>query len=41
MLCALEQADGSKGKPADILGIPRYALKGRLNRLDLILAGDA
>jgi DNA-binding NtrC family response regulator len=32
---ALKQADGSKGKAAEILGISRYALKRRLNRLNL------
>ncbi len=32
---ALRQAGGSKGKAADILGISRYALKRRLNRLNL------
>jgi DNA-binding NtrC family response regulator len=32
---ALTQADGSKGKAADILGISRYALKRRLSRLNL------
>ncbi len=32
---ALRQAEGSKGKAADILGISRYALKRRLDRLKL------
>ncbi|MEA4838537.1 MAG: sigma-54 dependent transcriptional regulator [Rhodospirillaceae bacterium] len=32
---ALRDADGSKGKAADSLGISRYALKRRLNRLNL------
>jgi DNA-binding NtrC family response regulator len=32
---ALKQAEGSKGKAAEILGISRYALKRRLNRLNL------
>jgi DNA-binding NtrC family response regulator len=35
LMRALKQADGSKGKAAEILGISRYALKRRLNRLDL------
>lgn len=35
LLRALRQADGSKGRAADILGISRYALKRRLNRLNL------
>jgi len=35
LLRALRQASGSKGKAADILGISRYALKRRLNRLNL------
>jgi len=35
LLQALRQADGSKGKAADSLGISRYALKRRMNRLKL------
>jgi DNA-binding NtrC family response regulator len=35
LLRALQQADGSKGRAADILGISRYALKRRLNRLNI------
>ena len=35
LLSALEQAGGSKGKAADALGISRYALKRRLNRLNI------
>ena len=32
---ALEQADGHKGRAAEILGISRHALKRRLQRLGL------
>ncbi|MTJ83375.1 MAG: sigma-54-dependent Fis family transcriptional regulator [Telmatospirillum sp.] len=35
LMQALRRADGSKGKAADILGISRYALKRRMNRLNL------
>ncbi len=35
LLRALRQADGSKGRTAEILGISRYALKRRLNRLNI------
>ncbi len=32
---ALDQADGHKGRAAEILGISRHALKRRLQRLGL------
>jgi DNA-binding NtrC family response regulator len=35
LLRALRQADGAKGKAAEILGISRHAFKRRLNRLNI------